>query len=171
MRYKTIVAASAAAAAAAIPCGAAAASTPDWLALASLETGNPSPLPVVCGEEPTGTVLDPACAGIFGTGQYDDEAFGVPLPQPPPVPQSPQTYDGLPALANVDLRDSAKWEVCGVSAGSTTADVDCDNSTTAAREPVGSENGLSLLNVDASGALNWSVCGVAVLAEVYEFNC
>ena len=170
MRYKTIVAASAAAAAAAVPYGAAAASGPDWLTPVTLETGSPSLLPVVCGEEPTGTVIDPACAGVFGTPQPSD-AYGVQLPETPQAPQAATTYGGMPSLANVDLRDFAKWEVCGVAAASETADVSCDNSITEEHQPVGSPNGASLVNIDATGALHWSICGVAVLSEVYEFNC
>lgn len=172
MRYRTIVAASAAAAAAAaaVPCGAASASGPAWLTPVSLETGSPSLLPVVCGEESTGTVIDPACAGIFGT-QPPSEVYGVELPEVPQAPQAPVTDGGMPSLANVDLRDFAKWEVCGVAAASETADVSCDNSITEERRPVAAPNGVSLVNVDATGALHWSVCGVAVLSEVYGFNC
>lgn len=172
MRYKTIVAASAAAAAAAVPCGVASASTPDWLTLVNLDTGNPSMLPAVCGTEPTGTVVDPACAGVLGAQQSNVESFGFELPETPQAPQAPPTTsNGVPTLANVDMRDFARWEVCGIAAGSETEDVECDNSTTAERRPVGSDNGISLVNADVSGALNWSVCGIAVLSEVRAFDC
>ncbi|WP_026932299.1 hypothetical protein [Glycomyces tenuis] len=172
MRYKTIVAASAAAAAAAaIPCGAASASTPDWLTLVNLNTGNASLLPAVCGAESAGTVVDPACAGVFGAQPSTAEAFGVELPETPQAPQAPPTSGGgVPTVANVDMRDFARWEVCGVAAGSTTEDVTCDNSVPE-RQPMDPGNGVSLVNADTSGALNWSVCGIAVLSEVHAFDC
>ncbi|GAB3648346.1 hypothetical protein [Glycomyces tarimensis] len=166
MRYKTIVAASAAAAAAAaIPCGTAAASTPDWLTLVSLETDQASMLPVLCGEQPTGTFVDPACQGLFGTGNYDAESYGV------AVPDAPEGYEDLPAVANVDLRNAARWEVCGVAAASTTEGVECENAIAAEEEPVGSDNGVALLNADATGAFNWSVCGITLFGETSSFNC
>ena len=154
MRYKTMLAASAAAAAASvIPVGTAAASTPDWLTIVDVETGQPTLLPMVCGEEPSGTALDPACESLLGSGWEPEAGFGAELPD------VPGGYGRT--LANVDMRDFAKWQVCGVQAGASSEGLDCDNSITAERAPMSSGDGYLLANVDATGAFEWSVCGIS----------
>lgn len=159
MRHKTILAASAAAAAAAvIPGGAAAASTPDWLTLVNVESDQPSLLPVVCGENDTESALDPACEGLLGTEQ--DRAAADLGEQ---LPEAPGGYGQ--SLTNVDLRDFAKWQVCGIAVGATGEGYDCDNSITGAREPVGPGDGYSLVNADTTGAFDWRVCGITAFEE------
>lgn len=165
MQYRTIVAASAvAAAAAAFSYGQASASTPDWLTVASVETG-PTPLTAVCEEEAAGTFADPACASIVGTGESPDaEAFGA------ATAGAPEGGSGM-AVANVDMRDFAKWQVCGIAVASTTESVECDNSTEDERGPMATGSGVSLVNVDATGAFDWSVCGIAVLQSGATVDC
>ncbi|WP_199038445.1 hypothetical protein [Glycomyces salinus] len=159
MRHTKILAASAAAAAAAvIPSGAAAASTPDWLTLANIESDQPSLLPMVCGEDDSGTVLDPACEGLLGTEQ--DRAAADLGEQ---LPDAPGGYGRT--LANVDLRDFAKWQVCGIAVGATGEGYDCDNSITGEREPAGPGDAYSLVNADTTGSFDWRVCGVSAFEE------
>ncbi|WP_157930782.1 hypothetical protein [Glycomyces xiaoerkulensis] len=168
MRYRTIVAASAvAAAAAAIPSGAAWPTTPDWLTLASVQTGERSLVPFVCGEQSAGTALDSACQSTFGTDAAGAaEAVGRRLPEAP----EPAGHASLSA-ADVDLRDFAKWEVCGVAVASETGEVECDDSNTGEDEPVRPDRGVPLVNIDATGALDWSVCGITVLGNVIGSDC
>jgi hypothetical protein len=164
MHYKTMVAASAAAAAALMG-GQASASTPDWLTVASVETG-PTPLTAVCEEESAGTFADPACRSILGTGgSPGTEAFGA------ATAEVPENSAGRSAVANVDLRDSAKWNVCGIAVAATTEGVDCDNSIPDERGPMKTGSGVSLVNVDATGAFDWSVCGIAVLQSGAAIDC
>ncbi|MDA1359442.1 hypothetical protein O1R50_07410 [Glycomyces luteolus] len=163
MRYQ-IIAAAGVAAAAIIPAGSAAASTPDWLTLASVETG-PTPVSALC-EEAEGSYIDPACANIVGNG--GDRAAEV---HGESMPETHEGPGGMPTVANVDLRDFAKWQVCGVNVAATGTETDCDNSTSADREPVGADNGMSLVNVDATGAFEWNVCGVAVLQADSATDC
>jgi hypothetical protein len=163
MRYQIIAAAGAAAAAAVLPVGTAAASTPGWLTVASVETG-PTPVSALC-EESAGSYIDPACANLVDTGEHRDaEAHGGSRRE------APEGARGM-TIANVDLRDFAKWQVCGVNVAATGTETDCDNSTAGDREPVGSDNGMSLVNVDATGAFEWNVCGVAVLQADSATDC
>jgi len=164
MRYQIMAAAGAAAAAALIPTGSAAASTPDWLTLASVETG-PTPVSALC-EEAEGSYIDPACANVVGTGAH--RAAEV---QGETMPQTPEGPGGMPTVANVDLRDFARWQVCGVDVAANGSETVCDNSSDPDREPVGADNGMSLVNVDATGAFDWNVCGVAALQSGTAVDC
>ncbi|MCH7231390.1 hypothetical protein L0U85_11100 [Glycomyces sp. L485] len=162
MRYK-IVAAVGLAAAAVVPASAAA-STPDWLTVASVETG-PTPVSELCGEESAGPAVDPACRSVFDSGRTGPEAFDREVPE---VSEAP---GGMSPVADVDLRNFARWKVCGVSVGSSGGVQDCDNSVSDEREPVGSDSGVSLVNVDATGAFHWSVCGVTVFGHETTTAC
>ncbi|THV41286.1 hypothetical protein [Glycomyces buryatensis] len=166
MRYRNIVAVAAAAAAASvIPGGTASASTPDWLTLANVETGQPSLLPEVCGAGPTGSLSDPVCEGLLGTDSEDAaETFGE------SIPEAPAGYSS-PSVANLDLRNFAKWQVCGVAVASTAEDFDCDNSITGEAEPVEPAGGVSLVNADTTGAFNWSVCGISAFQAAPATDC
>jgi len=164
MRYQIIAAAGAAAAAAVLPAGAAAASTPDWLTLASVETG-PTPVSALC-EESAGSYIDPACANLVDSGEHRSAEV-----HDGSMSEAPEGAGGMPTIANVDLRDFAKWQVCGVNVAATGTETDCDNSTRGDREPVGADNGMSLVNVDATGAFDWNVCGVAVLQADSATDC
>jgi hypothetical protein len=184
MQYRTIIAASAAAAAtAALPFGAsaAAATTPEWLTLASAEYDVPG-VPAICGVNAAGIPIDAACGGILDTDGFDAfseighveapaETGGRALPETPAVPEGHEGY-GIPTVANIDLRDFAKWQVCGINVASTSDGQVCDNSIQGDREPVGaSDNGISLVNADTTGALAWSVCGISVLNEEPAVSC
>jgi len=158
MRNTTMVAASAvaAAAAAAISGGAASASTPDWLTVASVDSEHETMLPAVCETGETGALTDTACESLLGSDtEGEAETFGR------EVPESPAGY-GMPSLANVDLRDFAKWQVCGIAVASPAAPAECDNSIPGPKEPVGPGSGISLVNAETAGAFDWSVCGIAV---------
>ncbi|WP_205325831.1 hypothetical protein [Glycomyces sp. YM15] len=165
MQYKPMVVASAvAAAAAAFSCAQASASTPDWLTVASVETG-PTALTAVCEEEAAGTFADPACASILGTGGSPGaEAFDA------ANAEASADNAGMSAV-NVDMRDFAKWNVCGVAVAAAPDDVECDNSIADKREPMATGSGVSLVNVDATGAFDWNVCGVAVLQSGAAVDC
>jgi hypothetical protein len=158
MRNTTMVAASAvaAAAAAALTGGAATAATPDWLTVASVDDEHRSMLPAVCETGDTGSLTDTACESLFSS-DVEDEAvtYGRELPESP-------EGQGMPSLANIDLRDFAKWQVCGITVAADVEPAECDNSIPGPKEPVSPQGGISLVNADTTGAFHWSVCGVAV---------
>jgi hypothetical protein len=167
MRNTTMVAASAvaAAAAAAISGGAASASTPDWLTVANVESEHDSVLPAVCETGETGPLTDTACGSLFSADtEGEAEDLGHELPE------APAGY-GMPSLANVDLRDFAKWQVCGIAVASSVEPAECDNSIPGPKEPVGPGSGISLVNADTTGALEWSVCGIAVAQTGEATDC
>lgn len=158
MRNITTVAVSAAVAAvaAALSGGAAQASTPDWLTLATVESEHDSILPAVCEADGAGAITDTACATVLGSPSAEAVEAGGET-----VPDVPEDAGGMPSVANVDLRNFAKWEVCGIAVGATAQDSVCDNSIEGSREPTGPKSGVSLVNADTTGAFQWSVCGVS----------
>ncbi|MFG3343192.1 hypothetical protein [Glycomyces sp. NPDC048151] len=167
MRNTTMVAASAvaAAAAAALSGGAASASTPDWLTVANVDSEHDTTLPSVCETGETGPLADTACGSLFSADtEGTAETFGHELPE------SPAGY-GMPALANVDLRDFAKWQICGVAVASSIEPAECDNSIPGPKEPVGPGSGISLVNAETAGAFHWSVCGIAVAQAGEATDC
>ena len=148
MRNTTMVAmsAAAAAAAAALAGDAASASTPDWLTLVSVESGHDSLLPVLCDDGRGGSLAAIACDSMFTTDTEDmAETYGW------EVPESPEGPD-VPAVATVDLRNFAKWQICGNNAATMSAAATCDNSSQVPRGPVESSSGVSLVNADTTGA-------------------
>ncbi|SDL05596.1 hypothetical protein SAMN05216298_2500 [Glycomyces sambucus] len=157
MRNTTMVAvsAAAAAAAAALTGGAAQASTPDWLTLATVESEHDSVLPGVCESDQAGAITDMACGTVLGSPAPDEMAHGEALPE------TPAGYGGA-SLANVDLRNFAKWKVCGVAVAAEAQGAVCDNSIQGPQEPVSPGSGMSLVNADTTGAFQWSVCGFSV---------
>lgn len=168
MRNTTMVAvsAAAAAAAAAVSGGAAAASTPDWLTVATVDSEHDSVLPAVCESDAAGPLADTACGSLLSADTEDEAAtYGHPLPE------SPGDFGGLPTLVNADLRNFAKWQVCGISVATSAEAADCDNSIQGPSEPVRPRNGTSLVNVDTTGAFQWSVCGIAVGQIVESAGC
>ena len=148
MRNTTMVAvtAAAAAAAAAVTGGAASASTPDWLTLTSVDTGHDSLLPALCETGRADPLVTTACGSIFSANTEDwAETYGYELPETPGGP-------GLPAVASVDLRNFAQWQICGNNAASSTEASECDNSIAAPPEPTESRNGISLVKAETAGA-------------------
>ncbi|MFB9659186.1 hypothetical protein ACFQS3_13925 [Glycomyces mayteni] len=167
MRNTTMVAvsAAAAAAAAAFTGGAAQASTPDWLTLATVESEHDSVLPGVCEADQVGALTATACGTVLGSPSADEiEATGH------TVPESPDAA-GMPSVANIDLRDFAKWQVCGIAVAAQSEGFECDNSIDGPKEPVGPGSGISLVNADTTGAFHWSVCGVAVGQASVDTTC
>ncbi|WP_030162201.1 hypothetical protein [Glycomyces sp. NRRL B-16210] len=168
MRNTTMVAATAAAAAAAAALSgtAASASTPDWLTIADVETDHDSVLPVVCEADDLGPLTATACGTVLGSPSEDELAAGGMA-----VPESPGDFGGMPAVANIDLRNFAKWQVCGVAVAASSTEFECDNSIPGPTEPVGPGSGVSLVNADATGALQWSVCGITVGGTTAATTC
>ncbi|PRY59051.1 hypothetical protein [Glycomyces artemisiae] len=167
MRNTTMVAvsAAAAAAAAAFTGGAAQASTPDWLTLAAVESEHDSVLPGVCEAGELGPITGATCDTVLGSPSADEiEATGQSVPEPPDTA-------GMPSVANIDLRNFAKWQVCGVAVAAPNQGFDCDNSIDGPKEPVGPGSGISLVNADTTGAFQWSVCGVAVGQASVDTTC
>ncbi|MEU5154256.1 hypothetical protein [Glycomyces sp. NPDC021274] len=156
----------AAVAAAALSGGAASASTPDWLTIATVETEHDSMLPVLCERDQTGPLVDTACATLLSADTaHEAETYGYPLPE------APWDHGGMPTVVNADMRDFAKWQVCGIAVAASAEAAECDNSIQGPRTPVGSDSGIALVNADATGAFHWSVCGVAVGATLESFDC
>ncbi|WP_157974780.1 hypothetical protein [Glycomyces dulcitolivorans] len=157
MRNTTMVAvsAAAAAAAAAFTGGAAQASTPDWLTLATVESEHDSVLPGVCEADQVGAITDTACGTVLGSPPADEMAGGESLPA------LPEGYGGA-SLANIDLRNFSKFKICGIAVAATTQDAVCDNSIKGPKEPVGPGSGMSLVNADTTGAFQWQVCQINV---------
>lgn len=148
MRNTTMVAvsAAAAAAAAALSGDAVSASTPDWLTLVSVDSDHDSILPVLCDNGQAGALAETACDSMFAT---DTEAMAASYGwEVPEVPEGPS----VPAVATVDLRNFAKWQICGNNVASSSVDATCDNSSQAPRGPVESSSGVSLVNADTTGA-------------------
>ena len=167
MRNTTMVAVSAAAAAtaAALSGGAASASTPDWLTLATVDTEHDTMLPALCESGDAGELAATTCDSLLSADTEDDaETFGY------EVPESPGGY-GATALTNVDLRDFAKWQVCGIAVASSVEPAECDNSIQGPKAPVEPRSGVALANADATGAFQWSVCGIAVAQAGEAGDC
>ncbi|MEU6858047.1 hypothetical protein AB0B28_04100 [Glycomyces sp. NPDC046736] len=167
MRNTTLAAVSAAAAAvAALSGGAAQASTPDWLTVVSVESEHDSMLPAVCEADELGQLTSVPCATLLGSPSEDAvEATGEPLPE------APGDFGGMPSLVNLDARNFAKWQVCGISVASASEAAECDNSIQPPAEPVGPGSGISLVNADVTGAFQWSVCGIAVAQAGTATTC
>jgi hypothetical protein len=168
MRSTTMVAvsAAAAAAAAAVSGGAASASTPDWLTVATVDTGHDSMLPAVCESDAAGPLADTACGSLLSADtEGRAAAYGRPLAE------SSGDFGGMPTLVNANLRNFAKWQVCGIAVATSAAAADCDNSIQRPSEPVRPRSGNSLVNVDITGAFQWSVCGIAVGQIVESTDC
>jgi hypothetical protein len=148
MRNTTMVAmsAAAAAAAAAISGDAASATTPDWLTLVSVDSDHESLLPVLC-DESAGPLSQITCDSMLATDTEDMAAsHGWEVPEAPEGPS-------IPAVATVDLRNFAKWQICGNNVAAVSQDAACDNSSQVADDgPVESSNGISLVNADTTGA-------------------
>ncbi|RRR96470.1 hypothetical protein [Glycomyces terrestris] len=155
MRNTTMVAvsAAAAAAAAALTGGAAQASTPDWLTVATVESEHDSVLPGVCEADGVGTLADTACDTVLGSPSAAETQA---------LPELPEGYGGMPSLANVDLRNFSKFKICGITVAGESRDATCDNSIEGPREPVGPGSGVSLVNADTTGAFQWQVCQINV---------
>lgn len=164
MRNTTMAAVSAAAAAAAFSGGAAQASTPDWLTIAAVDTGHDSVLPSVCEAGTPGPITGPACDTVLGSPGADEQTRYA-------LPQPPAGYGTDVELVDIDLRDFAKWKVCGVAVGASTHGGECDNSIQDQEEPVVAESGNALVNADATGAFQWSVCGISVGAVIVVPYC
>jgi hypothetical protein len=166
MGNTTMAAVSAAAAAAAALSGeVASASTPDWLTIATVDTEHDSMLPVLCETDETGPLVDTACATLLGADTaHDAEDYGYSLPE------APGDFGGMPTLVNADLRNFAKWQVCGNAMAASAEAVECDNSIQGPSEPVG-PSGIALVNADATGAFHWSVCGLVVGQTMETFDC
>lgn len=156
--------AAAAAAAAALTGSAASASTPDWLTMANVESEHDSMLPTVCETGDAGPLTDTACASLFSADtEGEAEDLGRELPE------APAGYGFSPV--NADLRDFAKWQICGIAVASSVEPAECDNSIQGPKEPVAPGSGVSLVNADTTGAFDWSVCGIAVAQTGEATDC
>lgn len=151
MRNTTMVAvsAAAAAAAAAVTGGAASASTPDWLTLTAVDTGHDSLLPALCETGRADPLVTTVCGSVLSANTEDwAETYGYELPETP----GGAGNAGLPALASVDLRNFAQWQICGNNVAASTEAGECDNSIAAPPEPTESRNGISLVKAETAGA-------------------
>jgi hypothetical protein len=148
MRNTTMVtmSAAAAAAAAALSGDAASASTPDWLTLVTVESGHESLVPVLCETGQADSLAQIACGSLLSADtEGGAEAYGWEVPESPETP-------GMPAVATVDLRNFAKWQICGNNVAGYHQASECDNSMADPRDPVESSSGIALVNADTTGA-------------------
>jgi hypothetical protein len=161
MRITTAVSA-AAAAAAVLSGGTASASTPDWLTVAAVESEHETMLPALCETGDAGPLADTACASLLsGDTANEAKAYGYELPESP-------AGQGPPALATADLRNFAKWQVCGIAVAASQAPADCDGSIQGPMEPAEPRSGVELVTADTTGAFDWSVCGITVADKAID---
>ena len=72
------------------------------------------------------------CGSVLSANTEDlAETYGYELPETP----GGAGNAGLPALASVDLRNFAQWQICGNNVAASTEAGECDNSIAAPPEP------------------------------------